>query len=202
MRIFLDLDGVLVDFIRGAAELFKKDYDQLISRWPPGMYDMEVVLGISKTKFFSTIENVGEDFWATLPPFPYAKSFYEHCEGIAPVCILTRPTYAPSCLSGKVRWMRRHFGNIDYIIGKRKELCARDTHVLIDDHTVNVSKFQEHGGRAILWPAINNPRHAESDRAVEIVKEELDRVAVEILTKGWRHSPQTPPGREPQKEET
>lgn len=184
MKIFLDLDGVLVDFIQGAASLFGTDSDSLLRKWPPGVYEMEEALGISRTKFFATLEAAGEEFWVNLPPFPYARDFYDHCTNIAPTYILTAPTRDPKSLSGKMRWLQNWFGQgfRDYVITDKKEMCARDTHVLIDDRVSNVDKFREHGGQAIMWPARQNPRWAEAWRALELVTEELEEVKSKICT--------------------
>lgn len=182
MVIFLDLDGVLVDFVRGASEVFNQDYDKIIEKWEPGCYDMEKMLGISKEKFFNTIEEKGEDFWAKLPPFPYSKDFYDHCTTLGKTVICTSPTYDCKSTSGKMRWLHKNYGRNfrNYILTPRKELCARSSHVLIDDHVPNVEKFRDNGGQAILFPAIHNSRHALAKNCVKVVKEELEMIRKKI----------------------
>jgi 5'(3')-deoxyribonucleotidase len=184
MRIFLDLDGVMVDFVKGAAELFKQDHASLLARWPAGVYDMESVLNISKEEFFDTLASGGEDFWANLPSYPYAGELYDHCASLASTYILTAPTYDPRSLSGKMKWIHKMFGKDfrQYILTAKKEMCARNEHVLIDDHAVNVSRFKDHGGRAIMWPTPWNPRWREAKDNMSIVKKELDEIARELLS--------------------
>ena len=176
MRIFIDMDGVLVDFVRGAVSTFGKEYDDLMTGWVPGVYNIEEIIGISKTQFFKKIDASGEDFWANLPPYPYAREFYEHCAAMAPTYILTAPTLHPTSFAGKICWLHNWFGTgfRDYVFTPKKEMCARDTHILIDDHVPNVEKFKEHGGHAILWPTWFNYRYAEAHKAVDVAKEELE----------------------------
>jgi len=173
-KIFLDLDGVLVWFVKGAAPLFGLTLEEMLSRCPAGTYDMDVGLGVSRTQFFATISKAGEDFWANLEPYPHALEFYEHCKSIAPTKILTSSTFDPHCAAGKMRWMYKWLGTNfrDYHITPLKEDCASPGAVLIDDLESNVNNFRAAGGKAILWPTHFNCRYAETN-AVEVVKKEL-----------------------------
>lgn len=175
MRIFLDLDGTIVDFVKGVCPLFGVTHDEIMGKWPPGEYDMTKVLGITEDEFFGVINGAGEDLWANLPMYDYGMDVYHFCKDIAPTFILTRPTGHSSSLAGKLRLMQRQFGSDfkDYVLTWKKELCASPDSVLIDDHVVNCTKFADAGGSAIVWPAYNNLRHGVADRCVDIFKEEL-----------------------------
>jgi 5'(3')-deoxyribonucleotidase len=179
MIIFDDMDGVLCNFIKGAANLFGIEYDELMKKWKPGCYDMESILGISREDFFNRITSAGEDYWANIPEFPHTRELYDYCCKMATTRILSAPTYDPRSLSGKLKWLQARFGyNFrDYIFTARKEDCAANDRVLIDDHELNIRRFKECGGHGILWPAIYNKRHQEAENAFEIVKKELDTIA-------------------------
>lgn len=185
MTILLDMDGVLTDMIQGAAVVFNKDYDELLKRWPPGVYEIQVGFNMSSSRFYKALQEHGEDFWANLPPYPYALDFYEYCKSIAPTYILSTPTLDPSSLSGKLRWLNKWFGSNfrNYIFTAHKQMCARHTHVLIDDRVSNVEAFREHGGQAILWPTPFNPRHQEAKYAVDVAKKELENLMQGTLLK-------------------
>lgn len=188
MKIFCDVDGVLSNFVLGASRLFNQDYEELLKRWPRGHYDMEDVLGISRDAFFDTISATGEHFWTTLPAYDHAREFYDFCTNLGPTYILSAPTRDPGSLAGKVRWLQNMFGPKfrNYVITMNKELCARETHVLIDDHEVNVKKFRSHDGHAVLWPTLHNSRHAESHVALEVAKAELEEACRLIKSHGIR----------------
>jgi 5'(3')-deoxyribonucleotidase len=188
MQILIDLDGVVTDFVKGAAKLFQLEHDELLKQWIPGCYEMEKTLGISTSKFFGKIEEAGEDFWANLEPFEYGIELFEFCQKLAPTCFLSSPTLHPSCLSGKLKWMKKHFGSNfrEYVLTPRKEKCARHDSLLVDDYVNNVDKFRQHGGNAILWPMITNPRHQEAHNCFEIGKQEI--VEIHNKIKGLQHA--------------
>jgi len=48
-QIFLDMDGVLADFVR--ATLFLRGQTDLLLTWPNGERDIYKVMGISKSEF-------------------------------------------------------------------------------------------------------------------------------------------------------
>ncbi len=177
MRIFLDLDGVLANFVKGACVLFGLNYEEVMSIWTPGEYDMTKILNITEEQFFEVIDAGGEKYWRDLPPYPYALDFYHYCKDIAPTYILTRPTAHGSSLSGKLQWMHKYFGSgfSNYVMTSKKELCAAPKTILIDDHVVNCTKFIDAGGSAFVWPAHNNFEHPKADKCVELAKEELQR---------------------------
>lgn len=182
MKIFLDMDNVIVDLIRSAALLFGEDYDALIAKWPLGVYDMEIALGISRSKFFSTIKKAGVDFWSNLPAFPHTMELYEFCCSLAPTYVLTMPTMEPESLAGKLYWLHDKFGHgfNNYVMTPHKGLCADKTSVLIDDKVSNVENFIACGGRGIIWPTFSNSRHAERFDAFNIVKKELLEITNDV----------------------
>lgn len=182
INIFLDLDGVLADFIKGMANLFEKDYKYLTDNWKFASSKCEEVLGISREEFYDKIEEAGEAYWENLELFPHTMSLYNICKDIAPTYFLTKPIFHPSCVSGKLKWIYKHFGHgsQNYIFAIDKFLCARPGHILIDDLEKNVDKFREHGGSAILFPTITNIRYKERHNAFNIVIEELYEITKEV----------------------
>ncbi len=173
--IYLDLDGVICNMIGGVAKLFNRNYTELIRSWTPGVYQIENILGISRNEFYSALEG-NEDFWSNLEPFPYMMDLYEHCLKIAPTFLLTKPTLDPASLSGKLKWIHKHFGNNfdNYIMTRYKFHCAAKDRVLVDDYDKNIVEFREKNGNGILFPTITNNRFALKGNCLEVVKEELE----------------------------
>ena len=160
MKIALDVDGVLVDFVGATARLMGFD-PAVVTMW-----DYYPAIGISEAEFWKKIEAVGADFWLNIDPYPWMGELLDRCKATAPTILLTTPSKAASSAAGKVLWMQHHFGHgfRDYLIGPKKEFCARPDTVLIDDSDANVNKFREHGGHAILFPRPwNDNRHLTSD---------------------------------------
>ena len=117
---------------------------------------------ISKTKFWDSITR---DVWAGLPESAEFRPLLDHCErlvGLENTYILTSPTLDPECLAGKLDWIQEHFPRVmqrNFMIGPPKELCARPSHLLIDDRDDNVDKFRREGGHTILVPRPWNRLH-------------------------------------------
>lgn len=148
MKICLDLDGVLVDFVGGAAKIFGYD-PSVVTTW-----DYYPLIGVTESEFWRRIDEAGSDFWAHLEPYPWAMDLYDKCASIAPTILLTTPSKCPTSAHGKVRWMQSVFGTNfrKFLIGPSKEFCANADTVLIDDNDSNCKRFEEVGGNAILFP--------------------------------------------------
>ena len=163
-HIFVDLDGVLADFVSAALTLHGRS--DLLDSWPAGERDMAKGLGISSSKFWAEIDRAGAEFWASLEPYPWTFDFLDQLQSIAPITIATSPSNDPGCLAGKLQWMQRHLGRSfrDFLIGPSKHLLAKPDVALIDDRGGNVRDFREHGGRAVLFPQPWNANHQVEER--------------------------------------
>ena len=109
-HIFVDLDGVLADFMRGALALHQRD--ELLGNWPAGEWDMPKVLGISSGKFWGAITKRGAGFWEALDVYPWTFEMIERLRDIAPITIATSPSLDPGCLDGKMRWIAAASGPV------------------------------------------------------------------------------------------
>ncbi len=179
-HIFLDMDGVISDFV--TASLTLHGWNGSTEDLPPGDRDMARVVGVTRSHFWSLIDAQGADFWATLPPFPWFADLVGLVREFAPMTILTSPSLSPSCLEGKVRWLYTHFPKVngrcfsDFLIGNQKYLLAAPGRVLLDDTESHVNAFREAGGNAILFPQRWNRNHAVDDR-IAYVRTELNAIA-------------------------
>lgn len=174
-KCFLDLDGVLVDFVRGACETHGFDYDILMARWPANLWDMCEIMGLSNNKFF---EPMGEKFWANLKPTEDAHTILSVVEGIfgeENICILSSPTTNPGSLSGKYMWVDKYFPAYSrkLMISPAKEFCAGPDKVLVDDSDKNIRKFEEHGGKGVIVPRHWNSMHMLKDSVKNYLKVHL-----------------------------
>jgi hypothetical protein len=156
---FVDLDGVLVDFNRGACRRHGKDYPD---PWPVGTGTIRVVLGLDQQSFWAPMD---EQFWADLEPLPDCHDLLRLLEsvfGAANVCILSSPCHHPFGLAGKYRWILRHLPGYArrYLIGPPKHFCAGPNKVLVDDLEENVRLFTEAGGQGVLMPRPWNSGHS------------------------------------------
>lgn len=138
--IYLDMDGVIVDFLAGCKS---------INAWDGG-YKVD----------WPKIHAAGPEFWADLPWTKEGEKFYfwleKYCDeqGIE-LCILSQVGYQDG-VTGKLEWLRNNCRvpnkNI-YIVakGKDKAKFANDTSLLIDDFGKNIESFIMAGGKAIKF---------------------------------------------------
>jgi hypothetical protein len=161
-RIFLDLDGVLADWASAAIRLHGLDPATVLATWPPGIYELADVLGISGNAMWRPINMARGTFWAKLEPLPWVHDLMHTCMSIAPTTILTSPSKDPDAASGKTQWLQTMFGADfrDYLIGPAKAACAYRGAVLIDDRDEGCKSFIAAGGHAIVFPQPWNSEHA------------------------------------------
>lgn len=144
---FLDLDGVLVDFVGGALKLHGRELPYEQTEW-----NFQHQLGIPAEEFWPPM---GHDFWAGLEWTADGKEILAGLEDIfETIVILTSPIDTPGAVEGKMAWIRREMPAYTrrFFVGPPKQTIASETKLLIDDHTDNVSLWRAAGGPAVLVP--------------------------------------------------
>lgn len=169
--IFLDMDGVLCDFVTHALRLHGREYVE--SEWPSGVYEMKDAIGVQDIEFWQPINNIGADWWAELPVFPWAAELVEFCESMGDVGIATSPNRDGASAAGKTAWMWKHFPRLArrMMIGPCKEWLARSGTVLIDDSDEKCRKFGAAGGRAIVFPQPWNSSYGVTADRVKYIQQ-------------------------------
>lgn len=155
LRIFCDLDGVICDWEKAATKTLGLYIDdpKVRALIKNGKRIEEFVGGDSV--MWPLIDTEGEVWWENLELFPWSmKLVFELRRRTELFSFLTAPSNNPICAAGKVRFMKKHFGEKfkDFLIGKNKHLCAASNTFLVDDDKRKVDRFREHGGHAYLWP--------------------------------------------------
>jgi 5'(3')-deoxyribonucleotidase len=166
-RVLLDMDGVLTDFNGAIASYYGKtlpdypfnpDKQTIQQQW-----NIEPLFGMSSAQLWDPL---GREFWATLPPLPWFKEvvgLLENHFGEQNICLLTSPIKTAGAIEGKIDWIREHLPQYRrrFLVGPCKDFCASPRHALVDDHSVNIEKFQDEGGQTFLFPAPWNRRFKE-----------------------------------------
>lgn len=148
--VFLDMDGVLVDFISGAHEVHGRKY--IHDEYPRGCWNICDHWGITDDAFWAGVDGKF-DFWESLQPYPWLHEVLSLARHAGPVKLLTSPSKSPLCYYGKRAWCDRHIPkDIELIICKSKHLMATPQRLLIDDGDHNVKPWVDKGGKAVLFP--------------------------------------------------
>ena len=172
------MDEVLVDFVSGACEIHGTTREELTKKWPVGHWSIVEVLGLFKSEFWNRINKEGEDFWFNLKPLPWCNDLLELVKSTTDDWhIVTAPSMAISCYSGKVRWLKTYFnpGFDRFVITPHKYLFAQPGIVLIDDREENVLDFVKSGGEGLVFPTHGNRFHEYKEDPVASIADVLTR---------------------------
>lgn len=132
-QLYLDCDGVLADFDRGAEAVL-------------GMHPRAFEARHGRARFWARLAQT-PDFFAGLPLAPGAQELFEAVRHLDPV-ILTGIPRGDWAAPQKVRWAARHFPGTRIItclaVEKSKQCRAGD--VLVDDTLKHRHLWEEAGG--------------------------------------------------------
>lgn len=169
MRVYLDLDGVLVDFVRSVyTRLFGMSRERADEAYEEttDWHAMPRVLGITDAELWDAVDGAGEGFWLNLPMLPWAAGLLNM---FPDAVVLTAPTPHPSSAAGKHRWCQLHSRKC--VITTEKHLLANSKALLIDDNEENIRRFVNAGGQGLLWPAPwNRSQYAIIQEALSCLK--------------------------------
>lgn len=168
--VYLDVDGVLADFVGGACAAH--EFDRL--RLAPGKWDISECMGITLQEFWSKCR--GHDFWRRLHLMPDAEVVIGAVNTLdCAQWLLTQPSDDPGSYSGKYSWLCCHLPawKSVSIFARDKTGVAGPGRLLVDDNEVNVQAWQLAGGEAILLPRPWNRMHAAAHYAVEYLEERI-----------------------------
>lgn len=177
--IFLDMDGVLVDFAGGALQAHNKELDYENISW--GFYEQ---VGLTEAEFWKPL---GYDFWRTLSWTMEGKlllTALEQLVGEENVILLTSPCETPGCIDGKMAWIKREMPSYTrrFLIGPPKYALAAPGKVLVDDYPGNINKYVKAGGHGVLvprpWNDLNNLAHKTGFDVTDV----LERVQVGLCS--------------------
>jgi len=173
MKVFLDMDGVIVDFMNGAHEFHGIKYDPY--PYPVNTWGFVKYTGMTDFDFWDPLDS---EFWENLNWTPDGLEIFNTVRRVCPLsdmALLSAPNMNIESTTGKIAWIRREIPQLmkRTIITNAKEMCAHPNALLIDDADHNVDLWRANGGVAILVPRIWNSRHAEADNTVEILRKEI-----------------------------
>ena len=178
MTILLDLDGVCIDFVSPALQVFGHELDDI--DWQLGEYDIAKAVGKDHNEFWDAIHHQGVGFWRNLKAYAWFEELLYELRKFGQVYFVTTPTNSPHSAAGKMLWLQDRYGSDfkDFVITHQKHLLRQSGVVLIDDYDLNVDNFKKHGcGEAILFPQKWNRLHdLINDNRVDYVIEQLKQI--------------------------
>lgn len=171
MKVFLDLDGVLVDFRRGICEAFNRNDPS--TNWT----FWENWEGITSGMVNAKCNNY---FWKYLNWTHDGQEIEQAVRNkFKDIYLLTTPMPNPGSGTGKLEWIKQYMPWIyDRVIfssvGVSKSLFAKPDTLLIDDKDKNIAEFIAAGGHGILVPRPWNELHGWANETLQVVKNSLE----------------------------
>ena len=179
MNCFIDLDGVLTDFVKQMCRVHGeedpyKEYSYL------GQYDLAKIWQMSDTEFWHPANKV--EFWEEMPLTREAEDIVSTVIqkfGLENTAILTAPSKNPNSVVGKLNWVEENFPELreSTIVAQCKDFLAREN-VLVDDRDSNIEDFRNAGGRGILLPRAWNSQYKDRHIPLHILERELSKIKV------------------------
>jgi 5'(3')-deoxyribonucleotidase len=180
-RCFLDVDGVLADFVGGVHRKLGIEFSY--DAWPykkgPEGWNFHDEIGI-------TFEDLSElcdfEFWKNLEWTPDGHDilrvvlrYFDPNQ----ITLLTSPMPNVMSASGKMAWIMDKLPAYKFRTGiwtdSKAILAGVPDSVLVDDHQKNTDVWQAGGGRAVLVPRPWNCLHRASLKPSEWIENEVQR---------------------------
>jgi len=148
-QLYLDCDGVLADFDKGAAAVL-------------GMHPKAFEKSRGIGRFWAKLATA-PDFYFSLPLLPDATRLYEAVRHLDPV-ILTGLPRGNWAADQKVRWAAQHFPGVRIIttLARDKRDHAKKGDVLVDDQARHRERWKEVGGVFIHHRSVDETLRALS----------------------------------------
>lgn len=148
-KIYVDLDGVLTDFVRSLKSVGLEDKENLTSE------EWEI------------INKYGVDWWSEMNWMPDGKELWSYVKDYSPK-ILSAPSKSQDSIDGKKLWVKNHLGNTPLLLTKKeeKQKYADPNSILIDDNVGNIKRWRDAGGIGIL--------HTSTAKTIAQLKEILN----------------------------
>jgi 5'(3')-deoxyribonucleotidase len=205
MRILVDLDCVLADFVGGCCAAWGLSTAEVLAHWEPGVYPINAALALAlaaregrplydvqpmpDSRFWARLNGNGA-FWEGLAPLPWCHELTAEVARTTPDWhVVTAPSWCVTSYDGKVRWLKARLGErFDrFFITPHKYALAGPGTILIEDNEKNCRDFEVDpltgratGGRAVLFPAHHNRLHLHGACPLRVVRPALAQLVKEL----------------------
>ena len=142
-EIFLDLDGVVADFNKGAANLLDRPFGK----------------GSKLSDADRKAIIASPSFWFDLPVLSDGKKVHKYAKKFRLNILSAAPIDNPSAIPQKTKWVKKNLGTISgsvHIVqrARKKEFARKKDgtpNLLIDDREQNIREWENAGGIGILY---------------------------------------------------
>lgn len=185
-KCYLDLDGVLTDFVGELSRQMSIDFFDLFSDSDGAIKHLDVFLTDRNDRI--KLDKLLNDrkFWENLPFTNEAPEILSLCEewfGDKNVYIFSDPAGRPEAAAGKLAWViKRLPGYVNrFLLGHCKYVCSNVRSVLIDDNDDHIKEFERNGGYGILVPRPwNTSKNRDGNWVISYIEANIRRALQHI----------------------
>ena len=143
--IYCDMDGVLVDFVKGYKKLTGIDTTNYVNSTP---------------EFWQPVDEQGPSYWANLDWTRDGQQLWSYIKKYKPN-ILSSPSRSMTSKVGKQAWVQIHIPKSQYkelflYPRHEKQLFDGENKILIDDLVKTIDEWNAKGGTGILHTSAAN----------------------------------------------
>lgn len=181
LGVFLDMDGVVVNWVRGICAAHNRP-NPYLEPHAQGVWDVWSLWNMTIDDFWAPCSS---EFWRGLAKTEEADALVGIataasgvvCGTALPVRVITMPAShgLEGCIEGKLGWLDEHYPTLSHEViferDKWKYAAAQPGSLLIDDNEKNCAKWIQSGGYAVLVPRPWNCRWRVAHDVVDVVRE-------------------------------
>jgi len=145
-KLYVDMDGVLVNFNKGFEDL-------------TGLHPKLYIEEYGRKELFDAIRQ-HNTFWIDLEWMPDGKKLWNFIKDYNPEILSTPGGDIELCKKQKKEWIHHEIGDIPIHFSFHKEKYASKNSILIDDMPKNTVPWEESGGIAILHTSADSTMNA------------------------------------------
>ena len=147
-KVYVDLDGVLVNFSKGIGDLMGKPFDGERYHKDEKYKDAMWAAVLKAT-------DEGEEVWFNFEMMPDAKELWNHIKHVNPEILSSTGGHRHGTVSDqKKRWVAKYLGkdvNVHLVkASEHKARSAKENHILIDDMEKSIGPWKDAGGIGII----------------------------------------------------
>ena len=161
-RLYVDMDGVLVDFVKGAEKYFKITFADT-NRSAYGISGSEFLTLWEGPKGWRQLKKDWPTFWMDLDPEPASSQLLKLVLPHHPAGLTAMPKGGPASAVGTRSWCQRRMPNwgrhpheeFHAVARSQKRQYAKQAdgtpNLLIDDFDKNIAEWRSAGGIGLLY---------------------------------------------------
>lgn len=177
MKVFIDVDGVLANFLGGVHKALGVPYSYV--QYPYDKAKWHMLTDIPGVDKFTKVDDLcNKQFWSNLAWMHDGEDILDAIQKkFIETYLLTTPMPNPGSGTGKLWWIKQQVPKLykkTILSYAPKSLLAGPDTLLIDDNDENIAEFVAAGGHGILVPRPWNALHGWADETLQVVKNSLE----------------------------